>query len=317
MLPSENRTNNYNSLDPDALSSNRHTKSDLSKFSFKQKAILMSTLSSFEPEKTPKSKPLAGNMPHTHDKKSLKDKFKVFKEKQLQNFKKLQKNQKKSQIELSHQMMKVMKEHIDRELMIDQNKRIQAREREENYQKKQSEIQERKIKAEEVMENDIIMKLEKFEGKKHISEGLHNEFIKEKLDNLLKLREATGVFLKHQDLKKSNEAVQLKKMFDKHQLVKLARDRIDERINKLAMDKKEEFEKKHSQALEKLRNTESEFYLKSKGTEKKIMISQKIISERKEKMHEKLAKNQELKRLKDYEGMIKIQRAKRKFVKIT
>ena len=319
LLPVENRIRHTHSLvDHEATASLKNTTHNFNKFPYNQRALLLSSLSSFEPEKILKARALKGNKsePNIIQKNSLKEKFQAFKEKQSLNLQKIQQTQRKFQVDLSHQMIKSMKEHSEREKLIEESKRIQAKEREDLYQKKQEEILERKMKAEEAIESDIVMKLEKFEGKIQKSEELHNEALKKQIERTLKFREFSEiVFKKKEEQKKTNEVEQVQKMVDKHQLVKQARDRIDERINKMAMSKKEIFEKKRLQALEKIKNSEKEFFLRAKGTEKRILTSQKIITERREKFHHDLAIKQEEKRLKDHEGMLKVKRAKKKFVK--
>ena len=302
----------------DFSASHKNITSAFNKMFYKKKEILKKTIFSFEDEKlpqTPQMKKIQSS-PNLNDQKTnLMEKFKKFKEKQMENLETLKKSQKKVQMELSSKITKSMRDHIIREQQIEEEKKIQAKEKEEKYQKKYEEIRKRKQKQEENMEPEIIAKLEKFNQKIQKSKELHRKKIKEKIDKTLKLRETSEIVLKNlEERKKVNEVEILKKIIENQESVKSARDRIDERIQNLALSKKELFEKRRATALQKIKRAESDFFLKTKYAERKFLDSQQAISLRKEKMQHDMLIKQELKRLKDYEGLIKVQRAKRIFV---
>ena len=80
------------------------------------------------------------------------------------------------------------------------------------------------------------------------------------------------------------------------------------------MKKKKKFEKQRKIALDKIQETEKEILKKSNILESRILKSQQIVLERKEKILKDLAFRQELQKLKEQEKYISVQRAKRKFV---
>lgn len=73
--------------------------------------------------------------------------------------------------------------------------------------------------------------------------------------------------------------------------------------------------KKHREiAIEKIKQTEKEMFVKSLTLERRIKKSQKLVSEKKEKMMRDLALKQEMLRLQQQEKLVSIQRAKRVYV---
>lgn len=287
---------------------------ELQKFSYKQRALIMESLSVFEdPKQELRKKNNSEANLHTY---GLKEKFKVFQKKQAQKIKEIQKEQMRFQMQLGSKISSSMKIHTEKEKMIEEQKKMQAREKEENYQRKFEEIQERKIMAEEAMESEIIEKLEKIQEKIQKSEELHREALREKIGKTMKLRKISETVARNQEeMMKSNNFEVLQKLVDKQELVKSARGRIEERISKLSESKKEAFEKRRSQALLKIKQTEKDFFLKAKQTEVKILQAERAIFERKSSFNRRLALQQEEKRLKNSDALIKVQRAKRRFVR--
>lgn len=295
---------------------------EINKYSRKRINLLMSSLTDFPPEKLPKPKQVKPNKTEAtllqkNRSAAVLEKFKKFKDIQIQRYDGLRKSQMKSQIELSNKMKKSMEQHIERKTQFEEFRKTQNKESDDLYFRRFEEIQLNKIRNERNMENDIIAKLQEFDNKIHRSEENHSNKLKEKIEKILRLREIfmENVMKKQEDMKKNHEMEKLEKIVEKHELVKSARNRLEEKIQKDASDKKEKFEKKRADALEKIKRAQKDFYDKSKGTERKMMASERMILEHKEEMNQELALKKELKRLKDHEGLIKIQRSKRRYVK--
>jgi hypothetical protein len=189
--------------------------------------------------------------------------------------------------------------------------------KEEQYQKKYEEIQGKKMTQDQMFEDAIALKLEKFQNKIQKSEEIHVEAIQEKVGRTLKFQDQfERVQSRLENLRKSNEVELLKKLVDKHEVVKQHRERTEEEINKKLSKRKEIFDKKRNEALERIRKVEQDFILKSRSTEKDYVRAQKNFSERQSRVNEEMMFRKEMKRLKDLECLIKVQRAKRRFVKV-
>ena len=139
--------------------------------------------------------------------------------------------------------------------------------------------------------------------------------IKEKIDKALRFKENSERVLKRQEeSRKSNEFEVFKRLVEKHENVMNKKEIIDERIQKNLEQKKETFERRRMVALEKIRKSESDLKSKYKNSEKKFREFEKILNERQERIRLELAMKNEEKNLKNFEGLLKVKRAKRKYV---
>ena len=303
-----------NSINP---SNSRFPDIEIPNMTYKQKKLLLTTISDFESEQTYKLKSVRSepNMITSAKDSETVDKFKTLSEKQKENLKKIQKEQERMQGELFKKLSKSMKDHIEREQLMDEYKKIQLKEKEELILFRKSQIKSKIIQENEDMEELIQEKLDKIDRKIQKSKELYNEEIKKKIDKAIKLRDAADVVAKKiQGLKLTNEVEQVNKMVDKQMHVHEARLKIEDKIRKIAMKKKKKFEKQRKIALDKIQETEKEILKKSNILESRILKSQQIVLERKEKILKDLAFRQELQKLKEQEKYISVQRAKRKFV---
>ena len=318
LIPQESKVTSSTLVLPQ-VSSNKNP-NDLKRFPCKQRALLLSTLSCFDAEKVSRSEKFEKNnsepnLLSNQRGNTLKEQFEAHKKKQLQNLKEIKMTQWKFQVQLSRKISESMKKHTDKEQLIEEEKNMNAKEKEDIYQRKLEEIRDRKNRVEAAMETDIITKLERFDQKVQKSEELHSKSIKNQVDRTLKLRKIPENLLKHQEkMMRTGEFDVLQRMVDKHEIVKSARDRIMERIEKESQRKKEEFEKKRSEALIKIKQSQKDFYLKSKNTELKLLAADRLLSDRKSDFHHKLAIQQEENRLKGIESSLKVTRAKRRHV---
>jgi len=114
--------------------------------------------------------------------------------------------------------------------------------------------------------------------------------------------------------KKSQEVEVFQRLVEKHENVKLHRDRIEEQIQREIAEKKEKFEKQRIEAIGKIKRAEEEYVQKSRSTEKMYLNAQQAVNERKFQIKHEMVLRRELKKIKDMECSIKIQRAKRRFV---
>lgn len=249
----------------------------------------------------------------TPNPKNIKEKLKHFKELQEENLRKIKSDLAQSQKKLYIKTEKMMEDHIKREKSLEELQRIRARDKEEIFQKKLEEIQFRKMVNEASFEEDINEKLSCFENKIKKSEEIHKEALQEKVKKSLKFKEKSDKAQKKlQKLNKLNEVEVVQKLVDKHENVKLMKEKIDEKIQQLAQMKREKFDKQRLEALEKIRKAELEFIRKSRSVEVNIINVQKVVSERKAKLMVDMNWRKELKRLKDIECLIKIKREKKK-----
>lgn len=302
---------------------NKNLNPEANKFPYKQKELLMKTLTSFDLIKSAKKDKIKTgkqaksdiNLTSIENKKNYKEMFKKCRNLQVANLQSLKKDQIQSQLELYKKSIQSLKEHTDREKYNEDYKRKLIKDREEMYLKKKEDIDMKKYQNEHALEGEIAERLQKFESKIHKSEEIRFGAIKEKVTKTLKLREASErVENRFEDMKKSNEIELFNKLIDKQNKVKTARERIEEENFKKILRAKEKFDKRHNQALERVKSTENDLVYKSKKFENQLMASQKIVFERKQKLTEEFEMKKELKKLKDYDSMLKIQRAKRRFV---
>ena len=292
---------------------------DLKKIPIKQQIILRNTLSSFnnpqKSERRPKKPKHSDDEYNTEVKKNYKEAFKKCRGLQEVHYKDIQKNQLNSQKILGDQFSKSMKEHIEREMNNDKAKRLEAKRKEEMYQKRYEEIQYKKMMQEQMFEDAIAMKLEKFDNKIQKSDEVRTEVIHERIERTLKLRENFEKAQKnYEERKRTNEVEVLKKLVDKHDVVKKHRERNEEEIQRKAAKRREKFEKLKSSALEKIKKADENFIVFSRKNEKNLIRAQQNVETRLQKMNEEMLYRKEMKRLKDIECLIKVQRAKRRFV---
>lgn len=290
---------------------------ELSKTQFKSKAELNSpiflTASESKHRKIKSIHSDHDQLSETPNHKNIKEKLKHFKELQEVNFKKIKNEMAQSQKQLFIKTEKIMENHMKREKSLEEFQKKRAREKEEKFQRKLEEVQFRKMLNEASFEEDINEKLSCYENKIKKSEEIYKEAIQEKVKKALKFKEKAEIAQKKlQNMKKQNEVEVVQKLVEKHENVKLHRERIDERIQQLAQTKRERFDKQRFEALEKIRKAELEYLRKSKSAEINIMNAQKVVSERKAKLMDDMNLRKELKRLKDIECLIKIKRAKKR-----
>lgn len=282
--------------------------------------ILQKTLSTFELPKNLSKKHLNPSesqeiLPHDSPQKSLKQNFTKFKDLQSQNYKAIQKAQIQAQHNLSIYSEKQMIDHLKREKSIEIFKRHQAKQRDEIFQRKCEEIQNRKLKNEEGLESDIVEKLQRFEDKIKKSEKIHSHAIKAKVEKARGFRGiAESVHRNIEDKKKSEEFEVFKRLVEKHDNVMMHRDRIEELTQRSILEKKEKFEKQRVGAMEKIKKSEEDFIERTKSTEVMYLNAQEIVNNRKIKIQDEMLLRRERKKQKDLECLTKIQRAKRKFV---
>lgn len=325
MLPGEYKATATASIEEVTYESNKVISQEFNRFPPKQREILINTLTSFDLIKLPKKdkpKPLKPNKSEKDlnpvmSKKNYKEMFKKHQDLQIMNMNNLKSEQKKFQIDLYNKTAKSMKEHEMREKLHEDFKKILAKEREEMYMKKKESIDMRKLSSEQMTDNDIVQRLERFDKKIHKSEELRIEAIKNKIQKTVKLREASErVEMRYKDKSKSNELELFNKLVDKQNKVKTARERNEEKIHDKMQKTKEEFEKRHNVALERIKSAENDLFYNAKKMENQMRASQKVVQDRKKKMSEDFQMKKELNKLKDYECLLKVQRAKRRFVKI-
>ena len=283
----------------------------------KQKKILMTTLGDFQTAKlqelkTNRSEPVFRS---TINENMTSEKLKLVKERQQENFKEIKNNELKRQRDLFNQFTKSMKEHTEREELIDKYKKIRLQEKDNLIKIRINQIQLKQTKESEAMEVYIQEKLSRIDNKIQKSNELHNEEMKKKIDKTIKLREIAERVAKNQtESKKTNEVELVNKMMMKQMHVHETRLRIEDRIHKATTEKREQFEKHREIAIEKIKQTEKEMFVKSLTLERRIKKSQKLVSEKKEKMMRDLALKQEMLRLQQQEKLVSIQRAKRVYV---
>lgn len=325
MLPGEYKATATASIEEATYESNKVISQEFNRFPPKQREILINTLTSFDLIKLPKKdkpKPLKPNKSEKDlnpvmSKKNYKEMFKKHQDLQIMNMNNLKSEQKKFQIDLYNKTAKSMKEHEMREKLHEDFKKILAKEREEMYMKKKESIDMRKLSSEQMTDNDIVQRLERFDKKIHKSEEIRIEAIKNKIQKTVKLREASErVEMRYKDKSKSNELELFNKLVDKQNKVKTARERNEEKIHDKMQKTKEEFEKRHNVALERIKSAENDLFYNAKKMENQMRASQKVVQDRKKKMSEDFQMKKELNKLKDYECLLKVQRAKRRFVKI-
>ena len=167
-----------------------------------------------------------------------------------------------------------------------------------------------------MFEDAIAMKLEKFDSKIQRSEENHQKAIKSMLEAK---REKFQEFidktnLNKEEIKKNEHENYFKRIVEKHELVNKHREKNEEELNRKLSKRKEVFDKKRHEAMERIKKIEEEFIFKSRSTEKDFIRAQKNFSERQSKVSDEMMYRKEMKRLKDLECLIKVQRAKRKFV---
>lgn len=292
-----------------------------SKYPFKHRALLQQSLSVFElPQNTSQKqlkpsdsyKSLQSASPlHPSTKKNLQK----FKELQSKNFKSLQKSQVKAQKDLQTFTEKQMTDHLKREQSLEDLKKLKLKQQDESFQRKYDEIQSRKLKNEQGQEDDIIVKLQNFETKIKNSEKNYDKALKAKIGKTQKFREISEIVQKNiEERKKSYELEVFQRLVDKHENVKLHRDRIEEQIRRGIVEKKEKFEKQRIEAMGKIKKAEEDYVQKSRSMEKMYLSAELAVSERKFKIQHEMILRRELKKIKDMECSIKIQRAKRRFV---
>ncbi|OMJ68076.1 hypothetical protein SteCoe_34575 [Stentor coeruleus] len=340
MLPGEYKVTTTESVEEVTYESNKNISQELNRFPPKQREILINTLTSFDLIKLPKKeKPKAlkqnkseKNLDSVTNKKNYKEMFKKHQDLQIMNINSLKKEQKQLQIDLYNKTAKSMKEHELREKNYENFRKILAKEREEMHIKKKESIDmrklsfeqlsdndiaqrlERKLSFEQLSDNDIAQRLERFDKKIHKSEELRIEAIMNKIQKTVTLREASErVEMRYKEKSKSNELELFNKLVDKQNKVKTARERNEEKIHNKMQKTKEEFEKRHQIALERIRSAENDLLYNAKKMENQMKASQKIVQDRKKKLYEDFEIKKELNKLKDYECLLKVQRAKRKF----
>ena len=260
------------------------------------------------------------SIPSDHDQssetpnpKNIKEKLKYLKELQEENLKKIKNEMAQSQKQLLIKTEKIMENHTKREKSLEEVQKKRAMDKEEKFQRKLEEVQFRKMVNEASLEEDINEKLSCYENKIKKSEEIYKEAIQEKVKKALKFREKAEIAQKKlQNMKKQNEVEVVQKLVEKHENVKLHRERIDEKIQQLAQTKRERFDRQRIEALEKIRKAELEFIRKSKSAEINLINAQKLVSEKKAKLMIDMNLRKELKRLKDIECLIKLKRAKKR-----
>lgn len=291
-----------------------------SKYPYKHRMILQKTLSTFELPKTLSKKhkkpsesqtSLQCDSPET----SYKKNFTKYKDLQSQNYKAIQKAQIKAQQDLSKHSQKQMIDHLKREKSLEDLKRQQAKQRDEIFQRKCEEIQNRKLKIEEGLETDIVDKLQRYEDKIKKSEKIHSYAIKAKVEKARGFKEIAEVVQKNiEDKKKSDELEVFRRLVEKHDNVMMHRERIGELTQRSMLEKREKFEKQRVGAMEKIRKSQEEFIERTKSTEILYLNAQEINNNKKNRIQEEMLLRRERKKQKDLECLTKIQRAKRKFV---
>lgn len=293
---------------------------DHRKIPIKQQIILRNTLSAFNvsenQQKKPK-KPVSSEIDfNIETKKNYKEIFKKCKGLQEAHIVDIQRNQMKSQKMLGEQFSKSMKEHVEREMMNIKSKRLEAKRKEELYQKKFEDIQYKKMMQEQLFEDAIAMKLEKFDNKIMKSDEVRNKDLQAKVERTLKLRENFEKNKKnYEERQKTNDFDILKKLVDKHEVVKKHREKNEGELQKNLTKMKEKFEKHHLKAVEKIKKSDDEFRINSKKNEKNLIKAQQNLEYRLSRLNEDMLYKKEKKRLKDLECLIKVQRAKRRFVR--
>ena len=284
--------------------------------------ILKSTLSCLDvqSQKLPKAKPKDAQQNFGYSaRKNYKATFKKYKEKQEENLKKLQTEQTRSQNFMSDKFSKSMKEHLEREKKFETGKQQQAKLQEDKYRMKYEEIQRKKMMQEQMFEDAIATKLNKFETKIKKSEENHQNAIRSMLEAK---KEKFQEFIdktkcNKEEMEKAEHENYFKRIVDKNDLVKKHREKNEEELSRKLSKRKEIFDKKRHQAVERIKKIEEEFVVKSRSTEKDFIRAQKNFSERQSKVNDEMMYRKEMKRLKDLECLIKVQRAKRKFVRET
>ncbi|CAG9324371.1 unnamed protein product [Blepharisma stoltei] len=294
----------------------------LNKLKEMQKQKLINTLAWLEKvdeaEKSftsPKSASSPRLSPGPSTTKSLKYKAKIesFKKIQQEKFKEKRKEQAEKQKNLYNKIIMDMKFHSEREKLIEQQKKEIAKEKDEALKRKQEEIKAIK-EGEEILNEHIIQEqLDSLQSRIMKSEEKYATERQNKLSKTLGLRKFWDHVLGNLDrLKQTHEVEDVLKLIAKQEKVKKRREQIRQKLEEEVNIRREKMEKRKNAAHTKVANDEKELYKKVHYLEKRLTTSQKNLESKQEEWKKEVMLRKELQRLKELDGVTKVERANRR-----
>ncbi|CAG9333913.1 unnamed protein product [Blepharisma stoltei] len=325
-LPDLHQSHNSNSISTERTTPKfqdlaRAEEDRLNKLKEKQKKMLITTLSMLEKidevEKPIKNKRKSSSpilSPHDMNKSlKFKEKIESFKKIQEEKFKEKKKEQMQKQKNLYEKIIIDMKNHSEREQIIEQQKKEAAKERDEALKRKQEEIKAVKEGEEIMNEHRIQEELDLMQEKIMKSEEKYVNEREQKLSKTLGLRKFWDLVLGNLDkLKQTHEVEDVLKLIEKQEKVKKRREKIQKKLEEEVNKRREKMEARKRAAQVKVANDEKELYKKVNYLEKRLTASQKNLAMKQDEWKKEVMLRKELQRLKELDGITKVERANRR-----
>lgn len=247
-----------------------------------------------------------------------KTKKSKIKELQSKNAMDIKKETVESQKMLNMRLSKSMQDFKEREKRKEEEMRMKAKMKEEQFRRKQEEIRRYKEEREAEIEQGIDSKLQLIQMKFEKSKEIHEQEIKKRMEKAHKFIDRVETVSKHQEkAKETNEIETLQRIIEKNTTVEGRKNMIEQKKMEDIEMRRKKFEEKREVANKKISEAEKQQKSKTHFLEKRIATSEKILKQKKEDWNKELELRQELQRLRDEDKKNKVDRAKRLFVTFT